>query len=68
MAKARKEGPPKGRISMNIEEIIAEIDAYPSKRGIDPTLWNSMSYPQKCLYLAKKELEAADSLALEDED
>lgn len=66
MAKSAK--PASGRISMNIEEIIAEIDAYPAKKGIDPTLWNSMSYPQKCLYLAKKELEAADSLALEDKD
>lgn len=66
MAKSTK--PASGRISMNIEEIIAEIDAYPAKRGIDPTLWNSMSYPQKCLYLAKKELEAADALAGDNEE
>lgn len=59
--------PKQKRITVDIKDIIAEIDAYPAKRGIDPTLWNSMSYPQKCLYLAKKELEAADALA-EDED
>ncbi len=60
--------PKQKRITVDIASVIAEIDAYPAKRGIDPTLWNSMSYPQKCLYLAKKELEAADAFAEDDED
>ena len=57
-----------GRVTIDINEIIEEIDAYPEKKGIDPVLWNSMSYPQKCLYLAKKELESADALAEDTED
>ena len=47
------------RVTMDVSAIIAEIDQYPEKAGIDPALWAEMSYPQKCLYLTKRGLRAA---------
>lgn len=60
MAANKRTPPAKGRITVDIADIIQQIDAYPAKAGIDPDLWQGMTYPQKCLYLAKKGLAAAE--------
>jgi hypothetical protein len=66
MAPNKRTTPTKGRITVDIADIIKEMDGYPEKVGIDPDLWAGMTYPQKCLYLAKKGLAAAEQ-AMTDE-
>lgn len=58
----------KGKLTVDVSSIIDRIDAYPAKAGIDPDLWVGMTYAQKCLYLAKKGLEAVESMAKESEE
>ena len=48
------------RITVDISEIVADIDEYPEQHGIPSKVWNSLTYAQKILYLAKEQLGLHD--------
>ncbi len=51
---------PRERVQIDIADMLAKIDAYPEAAGIDPVMWNELSYSQKLRYLLKKQLEIVD--------
>lgn len=56
------------RITVDIKEILEQIDQYPEQAGVQREIWEALTYPQKLLLLAKKGLASAQNSLDEIED
>ncbi|NJN32102.1 MAG: hypothetical protein HC824_18070 [Synechococcales cyanobacterium RM1_1_8] len=46
---------------VDIGELVADIDRYPEAAGIDPDIWQTLTYTQKVKILIQRQLQSVQT-------